>query len=93
MEVARWSEADHWVHWLWGFPGDAKSAAACALSRVTRCELQSNLQMAASCVGLGSTQERPVFVPIQAATNAELGVTYQEVWDTLRPAASCLKYF
>lgn len=48
------SEAARWVHSLWGLPGvHTWSAAACVLPGDTLYELQSHLQMAATCTRHG----------------------------------------
>ena len=50
-----------------------RSAAACFPSRVTQHKLQSDLQMAATCAGLGGAQERPSCKPMLAAASARPG--------------------
>ena len=47
-----WSKTVHWVHWLWGPPGCAKSVTTYAMVGATQYELQSNMQMTAILLGL-----------------------------------------
>ena len=58
-----------------GFSGWCKpsSAPTCVLPRATLHELQSNLQMAATRVGLGGFQEKPNCDPKLAATSGQPG--------------------
>ena len=51
------------------------SPTTCALPEATLHELQSNLQMAAICAGLGDAQERPSCEPRLAAASAGPGAT------------------
>ena len=48
-------------------------ATDCALPRAIQHELQSNLQIAATCAGLGGAQERPSCEPRPTATSARPG--------------------
>ena len=70
-----------------------RSAAACVLSGVTQHKLQSDLQMAATCAGLGSIQVRPSCEPRLAAASVRPGDAQGEVWGLLRPDAGCLRDF
>ena len=63
-----------------------RSATACVLSRVIQHKLQSNLQLAATCVGLGSAQGRPSCVPRLAAASAgsgEVNERYRAHWSQM----------
>ena len=51
----------------------ARSATACVLSGVTQHKLQSALQMAATCAGLGGAQKRPSCEPKLVAASSRLG--------------------
>ena len=51
-----------------------KSAATCAPPRATQHELQSDLQLAATCAGLGGAQVRPNCKPVLAPARAGPGV-------------------
>lgn len=63
-----------------GFPGsgDAMSGMTCALPRAMRNELEGDLQMTTTCVGLGGTQERQSCQTSVAAACASPGATQQE---------------
>ncbi|XP_036184011.1 uncharacterized protein C10orf67 homolog, mitochondrial [Myotis myotis] len=69
------SEADCQMYWLWGLPGGAKSAIAYALPEATPHKLQNDLQMAATFVGFGGSQERPSCESSQAAASAGPGTS------------------
>lgn len=68
-----WSEADLWVLLLCSLSGGTKPAATCALPGVTQQELESNLQMASTCVWLEGAQESSSFEPRQYFATAGLG--------------------
>ena len=68
--ASMWSEAVHWVCWLWCLLGGAGQVATCVLPRATKHERQSDLQTAATCAGLGGSQERPSCKPRLAAASA-----------------------
>ena len=52
-----------------------RSATTCALPRATQHELQNDLQMAATCTGLGGAQVRLSCKPRPATTDAKPGAT------------------
>ena len=60
-----------------GFPGwcRLRSAPTCVLPGATLHKLQSNLQMAATCAGLGDTQAMPICACRLAAASANPGAT------------------
>ena len=71
-----WPEFDHQVFWLWGSL-QLQAQVSCHLSSAsaTNMELQSNLQMAATCVGLVGAQLRPSCELRVAAASAISGTT------------------
>ena len=72
------------------FPGsEVFPAIACHLPGAIWHEIQSNLQMVASCVGAGDAWERLGCVLRLAATSAGPGTTQQELQGTPRPDAAC----
>ena len=70
--------------------GAAKDQLLPALPRATWNELQSDLQMAATSVGLGCAQKRPSWELRLAITSVGFGATQQEVWEMLRQGAASL---
>ena len=64
-----------------GFPSCCRSGSAitCVLPGATQHDLQSNLQMAATCAGLGVSQVKPSYESILVAAGAGPWATYQEV--------------
>lgn len=60
-----------------GLLGDAKSATACVWH-----ELQSSLQIAATCVGFGDAQERSSCEARQVSASSGLGASYFERYGT-----------
>ena len=70
--ASTWSEVVHEVHWLWGLMGDTgpgQLPSLRALPGATQHQLQSSLQMAATCARLGGAQERPYCKPRLAAAS------------------------
>ena len=53
----------------------AKVSPACVLPGATQHELQSDLQMAATCAGLGGAQVKPSCEPRPATASARPGAT------------------
>ena len=84
------SEAVHGVRWLWDLPGCIGHGV---LPGATQPDLLSNLQMAATCAGLGGAQARPSCEPKPAAATARSGATQQKLWGILRPDAAYLRDF
>lgn len=69
------SETDCQMYCLWGLPEGTKSAIAYALPEATPHKLQSDLQMAAIFVGLGSAQKSQSCESTQAAVSAGPGTS------------------
>ena len=93
-----WSVAVHWVLRLWGFPKRCKPKGPPPVfcPRATIHELQSNLLMAATCAGLGSSQAKPSFEPRLAVASAmawSLVVRGIGAGGLLQLAIACLREF
>ena len=73
-----------------GFPGWYKpsSAPTRVLPRATLHDLQSNLQMAPACVGLGGSQAKPSCEPRLADASARPGAISKRPGDWLRLAVA-----
>ena len=70
------SVAVHWVSTIavWGFSaGAGQGQPPFVLPETTQHELQSNLQITATCTGLGGSQVKPNCDPKLAAANAKPG--------------------
>ena len=69
------------------------SPTTCVLLGATWHELQSSVQVAATCAGLGGAQERPNCKPRPTAASAGPGGTGREGWGMPSPDAACLRDF
>ena len=78
--------AGSWTSWeVW--------AKVCVLLRATQHGLQSNLKMAATSAGFGSTWDRPSCEPSPAVTSARHLGPLREVQGATRPDVACLREF
>ena len=71
----KWSVAVHWVRRLWGLPrstGQGRPSLCSVWGHPNK--LQSNLQLAATCVGLGGAQASPSCEPRPAVLLLVLGL-------------------
>ena len=69
-----WSVAVHWVCRLWSLLGSARQdQLPPVFCPIAQHELQSNLQMPATCAGLRHSQVKPSCEPRLAAASARLG--------------------
>ena len=94
-DASVWSIAVHWVFWLWGILVSTGQGQPLSVfyPRATRHELQSDVQMAATCAGLGGAQQRPSCEPRLTVVSAWPVATKQEIQSLLSPDASCLRDF